>query len=171
MIGPNEVAAAAARKEKENYAFRTYLKIHASPEKLDRQFHRLHKELFAQCDCNACRNCCKEFRGGLDESDLPACAEKLSMTPEAFKAQFLQQGESGTYETIHMPCDFLQDDGSCLLGELIPENCVDYPFTAKPDRIGSLYGIIENAAVCPVVYEILEALKKEYRFVYRRSRY
>ena len=38
MIAPNKVAAMAEKKEKENYAFRTFLKNHADPDKLDAQF-------------------------------------------------------------------------------------------------------------------------------------
>ena len=47
MIAPNKVAAMAEKKEKENYAFRTFLKNHADPDKLDAQFLRLHNELFS----------------------------------------------------------------------------------------------------------------------------
>ena len=170
MVKPNEVAALAAKKEEENYTFRTYLKIHAEPKKLDRQFLRLHKELFAKYDCNACRNCCKQYRGNLHEEDLAGCAELFGMTPDEFKAKYLRKSENGSYNTVHMPCDFLQEDGSCMLGDHKPENCADFPYTARPDRWESLYGVIEFAAVCPVVYEMLERLKDEYGFVYHRRR-
>lgn len=168
MVKPNEVAAMAAKKEDENYTFRTYLKIHADPEKLDRQFLKLHKELFSKYDCNVCRNCCKQYRGNLSEEELPECAELFGMTTDEFKIKFLSESEEGTYNTIHRPCDFLQEDGSCMLDDHKPENCADFPFTARPDRIGSLYSIIEYAAVCPVLYEMLERLKEEYGFVYHR---
>ena len=169
MVSPNEVAAMAAKKEKENYAFRTYLKSHADPNKLDRQFLKLHRELFAKYDCNACRNCCKQYCGNLSEEDLPGCAELFGMTPEEFKAKYLRESEDGTYNAIHKPCDFLQEDGSCMLGDQKPDSCADFPYTARPDRIGSLYSIIEFAAVCPVLYEMLERLKKEYGFTCYRS--
>ena len=35
LISPDEVKAKAKSKENENYAFRTYLKMHADPLKLD----------------------------------------------------------------------------------------------------------------------------------------
>ena len=34
----------------------------------------------------------------------------------------------------------------------------------KKERLCSLYSVIANVGVCPVVYEILEDLKKEYNF-------
>lgn len=61
MINPDEVKSEAKKKENENFKFRTFLKCHADEDKLDRQFLRLHKELFADYDCSKCRNCtCKK---------------------------------------------------------------------------------------------------------------
>jgi Fe-S-cluster containining protein len=169
MIGPNEVAARAEQKEDENYAFRTYLKNHANPEELDAQFLKLHNELFSNYDCNSCRNCCKEYRGNLSDEDIMKCAEKFNMPPDDFKAQYLHQNQEGSYDTNHKPCDFLQKDGSCLLGDCKPVNCAEFPFTARPDRWASLLGIVSNASVCPVLFEMLEILKDEYGFVYHKK--
>ena len=95
MIAPNEIAARAKQKEDENYAFRTYLKGHADPEELDAQFLELHNELFANYDCNSCRNCCKEYRRNLSDEDIMKCAEKFNMPPDDFKAQYLHQNQEG----------------------------------------------------------------------------
>lgn len=67
-----------------------------------------------------------------------------------------------------MPCDFLEEDGSCKLGECKPENCKKFPYTNQPERISSLYGVLEVVEVCPVAFEIYERLKEEYGFKYRR---
>ena len=164
MIKPNEVAEMARKKEEENYAFRTYLKIHANPSVLDRQFQKLHRELIAEYDCNACRNCCRQFRGNLMERELSRCASKLDLSRKDFAATYLRKNQEGTYDTLHVPCDFLREDGSCLFGKDKPKSCKDYPFTDRPDRMGSLLGIVENSFVCPVVFEMLERLKEEYGF-------
>ena len=58
MISPDKVRSEARKKENENLKFRSYLKGHAYEDELDRQFLRLHKELFADYDCSKCRNCC-----------------------------------------------------------------------------------------------------------------
>ncbi len=169
MISPKEIAAQAKQKEEENYEFRTFLKSHADPEELDKQFLKLHNELFPSYDCNSCRNCCKQYRGNLSEEEIVQCAEKFNTSPDAFKAKYLHRNQEGTYDTNHLPCDFLQEDGSCLLGDCKPVNCAEFPFTARPDRWSSLLGIISNASVCPVLYEMIERLKKTYSFVYRRN--
>ena len=59
MISPSNVSAAAAEREDENLRFRIFLKNHADPDELDRQFLALHKELFAGYDCCRCGNCCR----------------------------------------------------------------------------------------------------------------
>ena len=59
---------------------------------------------------------------------------------------------------------FLDDDNNCLAENCLPESCMDYPYTNKSKRLFSLYSIIGNACICPVVYEILEELKKIYHF-------
>ena len=61
MIVPRKVPFAARKKRDENMAFRTYLKWNADEEELDKQFQKLHRELFADYDCSRCRNCCKMY--------------------------------------------------------------------------------------------------------------
>lgn len=170
MLKPEEVSKWAKRKENENLRFRSYLKIHADEETLDRQFQQLHHELFAGYDCSKCRNCCKLYYGFMPEENLAAAAEHLGITQKQLIDFFLEHNENtGDYETKHMPCDFLMKDGSCMLGDNKPENCRDYPYTARPDRLASLHSILETVEVCPVAYEIWERLKMEYGFLGRRG--
>ena len=62
-------------------------------------------EKFADYNCNKCRNCCKIYKGSISEEDI-------------------EKDESGMgYHTKHNPCDFLQGDGSCKLGECKPDSC------------------------------------------------
>ena len=172
LISPDEVKTKAKSKENENYAFRTYLKMHADPHKLDEQFRKLHEELFSGYDCSQCRNCCKMYCGMIPQEDIEKAAGQFSMSGKDFVERFLEYdlGEM-SYKTKHCPCDFLKDDGDCALGDCKPVNCRKYPYTDQPDRMGSLLSIIESAAVCPVVYEILERLKEEYHFIKRKRVY
>lgn len=68
------------------------------------------------------------------------------------------------YQTKHMPCDFLKEDGTCMLGENKPDNCSRYPYTDQPYRLESLYSVLDAVEVCPAAYEIWERLKKIYGF-------
>ncbi len=172
MISPDEVKHKAKIKEDENFAFRTFLKINADPEELDEQFLKFHNELFADYDCSKCRNCCKMYRGTIPEEDVEKLAGKFQVSKEEFIERFLEYNQSEfSYVTKHCPCDFLGEDMECALGEYKPINCVNYPYTDQPDRLGSLLGIIESAGICPVVYEIVERLKEEHSFKKRRKRF
>ena len=165
MIHPAKVKEEAKKKEDENCKFRSYLKGHANETELDRQFLRLHRELFADYDCSKCRNCCKMYQGSIPEEDVEKDAEYLGISPEQFIDFFLEKDEYGTgYFTKHKPCDFLQEDGTCKLGSCKPDSCKKYPYTDQPERLWSLLSVLETIEICPVAFEIFERLKKEYGF-------
>ena len=165
MIHPDKVKEAAKKKAEENYKFRSYLKGHADEEELDRQFLRLHEELFTGYDCSKCRNCCKMYKGSIPEEDVERDAEYLGITPEQFIDFFLEKGEYEIgYQTKHKPCDFLQGDGTCKLGDCKPDSCKKYPYTNQPERLSSLLSVLDAVEICPVAFEIYERLKVEYRF-------
>lgn len=78
--------------------------------------------------------------------------------------------EYGTnYQTKHKPCDFLQEDGNCKLGDCKPDSCKKYPYTDQPERLSSLLSILDTIEICPVAFEIFEGLKQEYGFRTRRE--
>ena len=62
------------------------------------------------------------------------------------------------------PCPMLLPDGACRVQACKPEECRAFPHTDKPDRLGSMLGMLSFASVCPVVFEILQRLKQMYRF-------
>lgn len=148
--------------------FRTWLKINADPDDLDLRFKRLHEEIFADYDCSRCRNCCKEYHGLIPKKDIERDAGYLKLSVQDFKNQYLQLEEylSGEgYHTKNRPCDFLQENGECILESCKPDSCIKYPYTDQPDRIGSLLSFLNIIEVCPVAYEICERLKAEYGFL------
>ena len=163
MIKPSEVKARAERLEDENYKFRSFLKNHAEEKKLDRQFLDLHNELFGNYDCSSCRNCCKESAATLKDEEIPAIASFLQMPKDDFVKKYIKEDFDG-YELKDTPCCFLGEDNACLIEGCKPQSCKEYPYTNKPGRLGSLLGIMGSASVCPVVFEIIERLKKVYGF-------
>ena len=165
MLKPRKVKFWAQKKESENLRFRAFLKINADEEELDRQFLELHKELFSDYDCSKCRNCCKLYAGCIPAEDLEKDADALNMTQEEFIKKFLIPADSdGMYQTLHMPCDFLQENGDCILGECKPENCQKFPYTDQPERLASLLSVLDAVEVCPVAFELVERLKGLYGF-------
>lgn len=160
MIDIERLKELAEEKYEDNVKFRTYLKNHADPEVLDEQFKQLHDKYFSIYDCSKCRNCCKQLHATFKEKEIEERAKFLNITIEEFKNKYLKEGEiKGSYKTKNCPCDFF-DGNDCILKECKPEDCKTYPYTNKADRIFSLWGIVDNTAICPVVYEIVEELKK-----------
>ena len=164
LIRPDQVSACAERKEQENIRFRVFLKNHADPQLLDQQFLQLHNTIFPKYDCTQCRNCCKLLQAEILTPEISRYAELLHMTRDDFVAAYLEQGDCGEWLEKHSPCGFLESDGSCKLGECRPESCKKFPFTNQPERLSSLYSVLNAASVCPAAYEIIEALKREYHF-------
>ena len=165
MIQPDKVRAEAKKKEAENLKFRSYLKGHANEAELDRQFLRLHKELFSDYDCSKCRNCCKMYRGSIPAEDISKDAQYLGIAPEQFIDAYLEKNKYGmNYQTKHEPCDFLLEDGNCKLGDCKPDSCKKYPYTDQPERLSSLLSVLDAIEICPVAFEIFERLKKVYGF-------
>ena len=173
MIEPRKLDFLANKNQNANYRFRRWLKMNADSEELDNKFFRLHRELFDEYDCSRCRNCCKQYHGFIPAEDIEKDAAFLNISPEEFTDKYLdvEAGpDEGSYNTKGKPCDFLQDDGTCMLGENKPESCEKYPYTDQPDRIGSLLSFLDIIAVCPVAYEIWERLKAEYKFKYEMAK-
>ena len=169
MLRPNEVKKAAKAIADDNIRFRSFLKNHADEEELDKQFLELHNELFTGYDCKKCRNCCKMYKGAFREDELEKAAGHLNITEDQFIDFFLEFDEiECSYETKHSPCDFLDEEGECKLGDVKPESCKTYPFTNQPERLWSLYSVLNAVEVCPVAFQIFERLKGLYRFKSRK---
>lgn len=120
MIAPRRVRFEAKKKENENLEFRTFLKCHADEKELDKQFKRLHDELFSTYDCSRCRNCCKMYHGSIPSEDLERDAEILDLTKEQFVERYLIKNEvEDTYETrTEMDIDVLGVfDGNLIQNE------------------------------------------------------
>ena len=102
MISLNEITARAKLEENENYRFRTHLKMHADPLKLDEQFHELNDELFATYDCSQCRNCCKMYCGVIPQEDIEKAASQFSISREEFINRYLEYDHAeASYKTKH----------------------------------------------------------------------
>ena len=167
MLKPNEVKYKAQKLEEQNYKFRTFLKIRAGADELDAQFLSLHKELFADYDCCKCANCCKSSSTSIGNDEVKRIASHLGLPESDFIAKYLVEAESVDelpYKFKDIPCSFLRDDGRCQIQNCKPDVCAGFPYTDQPERLFSMYSIIGNAEVCPVVFEILERLKVIYRF-------
>ena len=60
-----------------------------------------------------------------------------------------------------MPCKFLDNENYCLIYEVRPKACREYPHTDRK-KIHQIAGItIKNTEICPIAYEVVEQMKKK----------
>ncbi|MFO8019271.1 MAG: hypothetical protein R6U96_11590 [Promethearchaeia archaeon] len=58
------------------------------------------------------------------------------------------------------PCPFLKDN-RCQIHEVCPKECRAYPYLHKSGFTCRLLGVVENYSICPIVFNVYEALKRE----------
>lgn len=113
MIEPAELRKIAKKYEADNLRFRTFLKGHANPDTLDRQFLRLHRDLFKGYDCCLCTNCCQDYNVCFDSEDILKASKYLNISEEEFIETYLKDSDDGYI--IEPPCTFLEEDGKCRI--------------------------------------------------------
>ena len=103
----------------------------------------------------------------LSEEEVDRLARRLAMPRERFIETYLQRSEELDCETPWTtrttPCPFLKDN-LCSVYEDRPAHCSGYPYLYKPDFVFRTLGMIERTFTCPIVYEVLEELKRSLGF-------
>ncbi|MCL2046981.1 MAG: YkgJ family cysteine cluster protein [Oscillospiraceae bacterium] len=167
MVKPEEVKEKSLLLENENFKFRQFLRNRVDSNELDKNFKKLHNEIFANYDCCQCTNCCKVYGVIIGQEELTKISKYLNMSERDFFAAYLELADyedDSQFKIRESLCPFLQEDGRCQVNECKPDVCKEYPFTDHPNRISSMYNVISMTAVCPVVLEILERLKTIFDF-------
>ena len=149
----------AKDKHKENKSFFTKLKK-KPPKQLDYLMQELHEDEFKRTDCLECSNCCKTTGPLFTDKDIERISKYFKMKVHKFTEQYLMLDEDNDYVLQSVPCTFLGADNYCSIYEVRPKACREFPHTdrKKFQQISSL--TLENVAICPAAYNIVEAMKK-----------
>jgi len=159
-----KIKETAQKKEDENWEFRSFLKGYCiEVVKLDSIVHRLFDLVSMEIDCTACGNCCRGVSPILSQKDIERLAHGLGTSIEHFRRQFLVESDKNFSEGLifnkeHCP---LLKGNSCSHYELRPEDCRSFPHLHKKKFVSRLIGVIENYAICPLVFNVYERLKNE----------
>ncbi len=139
--------------EQENLDFRAFVKAD-----LDLSDYRLHgivkqstQEVWAHIDCRTCANCCKTRHPLFSRAAAELRARYLEIDQEAAK-----------YITRELPCPFLKDN-LCTIYDVRPSVCAGYPHLHRNFR-NRLWQTVDNAETCPIVFNVLERLKRRLGF-------
>ncbi len=151
----------AQNKAKENKAFTTRLRK-KKPKTLDDSVIDAHHDAFEKIDCLECANCCKSISPIIIDRDIDRIAKHLKMKRSELIDQYFEIDEDEDYVFRETPCPFLMPDNYCMIYEVRPRACREYPHTDRKRFYQILNLTYRNSFVCPAVYEVLETLKSEY---------
>jgi Fe-S-cluster containining protein len=153
------------KKRGENERLRRHMKTH---DHSDRILRRIGEGIEEQIDCTQCANCCKVATARVTERDAERLARFLRIKPARFLADYtMEGGEEGTIlrRTEEHGCVFL-DGATCTVYDARPESCQKFPHVVRgAGSIASrMWQFADRACYCPIVYNSLEAFKKELGF-------
>lgn len=154
------IAAEAIRRADDYEAFSHYIELQEhSDQELDALVERIAAPIVDAIDCTDCANCCRNLDIYLTESDGKRVAEAIEvpLTSILDHEQAKTQDEWGMFP--QKPCRFL-DGNLCSIYSHRPESCRHYPvFT--PDFRWAINMILEGVGICPIIYNVIDALQKE----------
>ena len=147
-------------KLKENKKYFQRLKKR-TPKTLDPTVREIHDKVFEKTDCLACANCCKTTSPLFTEKDITRISKSLRMKEHQFIEQYLRRDEDEFYVLNDAPCTFLMGDNTCMIYDVRPKACSEYPHTNRRKFIQLADLTIKNTEICPAAFEIVEELKKK----------
>jgi uncharacterized protein len=156
-----KIKALSTIRADENEKFRRYLK-NRNVHKTDLVVHRIYNDVAPRIDCTACGNCCKQLSPYLSKSDLHLLSEATRKSIEDVLTEYTEKDEEGI-SFNQMPCHFLVDN-KCTIYQHRPETCHSFPHLHKPDFNSRLRKVMENYAICPIIFNVVERMKIDMGF-------
>lgn len=147
-----------------DYAFRTFVKdrLNLSNVELDAAVRETTDAVWAQIDCTTCGNCCRTLQIVVDDSDIARLSRRLGLTLKAFAQRYVRVAEDRV-KHLPTPCPFLDPDNRCTVYEDRPQSCRDFPYLHDAGFRKRSLTMLENTAVCPIVFNVWQALKQRFR--------
>ncbi|HEX8268341.1 MAG TPA: YkgJ family cysteine cluster protein [Flavobacterium sp.] len=149
----------AKDKHNENKKYFDKLKKKA-PKNIDYVMQDLHDAEFKNTDCLSCANCCKTTGPLFTSADIERISKHFRQKPQQFIDQHLRIDEDNDYVLKTVPCTFLDAENACMIYEVRPKACREFPHTdrKKFQQISNL--TLQNIPICPATYRIVEQMKK-----------
>jgi uncharacterized protein len=168
-----QIRELAERKEDENSRFRQFLKTRCNlePDEIDQRVFEITRRVWAGIDCTTCANCCREMKPTFSGDEVDRVARRLGIERQQFIETYLERSEASSenpWQTRTTPCPFLKDN-LCSVYEDRPAECGGYPYLYQPDFVFRTMGMIGRTFTCPIVYEVMEELKKSLGFLQTAS--
>ena len=157
---PQVIAGMAAERRDEHWRLRSRLRVLPAGRvaRLNARARELGEAAEAQIDCRTCASCCRDNWIPVDGGDIARIAACLGVSEAEVRERYTRhdEGEDGIDAR---PCAFLKGN-LCSIYEARPDACRGYPYVGADIRT-SMIGVIERAGTCPIVFEMLERLRRE----------
>jgi len=157
-----EIKNTSNRNESKNWKFRSFLKM-KDVDQIDRIVKPIYESIVAKINCLECGNCCRQLQPLLTKSDINGIGNKLNLSPQVTQEKFAEIDEFGEARLRGIPCAFLYGN-ECQIYNVRPNDCKSFPHIHKNGFTTRLIGAIENASICPIVFNVLEVLKYKSKF-------
>lgn len=158
----NTIAQLALEKTKENDAFVAHVALLNSVE-VDACVFKLNTSISAAIDCTSCGNCCKNLMININNEEANALSNHLLQNRTSFDNQYIEKGSNGMMLINAIPCHFLSAN-KCTVYEYRFEGCKEFPAMHLPQFKKRLFTTMMHYNSCPIIFNVVEALKKETKF-------
>ncbi len=150
----------AATNEEENFRFQQLLR-NEDDNSIDSLVLALNESISPEIDCTACGNCCRSLMINVSSNDAERLANHLHISKKTFEEKYVEKSTEGTLAVMNaIPCHFLHNN-KCTVYEARPDECFEFPGLHKPDFKGRLFATFMHYGRCPIIYNVIEALKEE----------
>ncbi|MDY3528322.1 YkgJ family cysteine cluster protein [Riemerella anatipestifer] len=150
----------AQQKHKEHKKILDKLKK-KPPKNLDYLTQEIHDEVFDEIDCLSCANCCKTTGPLFTTQDIERISKFLRLKPTQFEEKYLRIDEDNDWVLQQLPCPFLFSDNTCMIYEVRPKACREFPHTDRKKIYQINHLTIKNIEICPAAFKWVEKMREK----------
>ncbi len=156
------ISRQAKGREKENEAFHIFL-LSTHAVETDTRVHHLNAAVEAAVDCTECGNCCRSLMINVTPAEVDTLATMMKKSSIEIREKYIEESLQGSLVMNTIPCAFLAENKCSIYQNRFTE-CRDFPHLYKPGFTRRFTGTILHYATCPIVYNVIELLKREMKF-------
>ena len=156
------IAHLADQREEENDYFQSFLASEDAAS-IDARVFTLQADITPKIDCRQCGNCCKTLMIEVTQPEADRVAEVLGVESDQFVAENLEKGIGQRMIMNAIPCRFLEEL-SCTIYTDRFSGCREFPALHLPGFTARYFTTRMHYGRCPIIFNVLEALKKELSF-------
>ncbi len=157
-----EIWRISIEKETENESFKGFL-LQQDCFEIDKKVQELNAIIEPLIDCTQCGNCCKNLMINVSEQETEQLAVHLQTNSAEVKKQYLEISTGGKMVINQIPCHFLKAN-KCTIYDKRFSGCREFPHLHQPGFTDRLFSIFMYYAICPIIFNVTEALKTKTGF-------